>query len=200
MEGSVYLLGGDGSRGRVQYCNDGTWHSVCADDWDSTGIEARVVCQSAGYDTSGYGKPHCQRRLHLSINLPPPPSLSLSLSVPSVVDYGRGTSPILPVNIQCASGASTLSDCFTPGQDVSQCTDVAGVDCRGMYTRLSVGELFHSLIPAAPCVTEGLTNCASCVNPLHCFNFGFSCNCYSDCFAKGDCCSDISLTRNCFRE
>ena len=132
------------------------------------------------------------------------PPLSLSLSVPSVIDYGRGTSPILPVNIQCASGASTLSDCFTPGLDVSQCSDVAGVDCRGMYTPLSVGELIHSLIPAAPCVTVGLTNCASCLEPWDCFNYsptlGFDCNCYSDCFADGDCCSDIALTRNCFRE
>ena len=58
VEGSVYLLGGDGvTRGRVQYCYNGAWHSVCADNWDTTGIEARVICESAGYDTSGYGKP-----------------------------------------------------------------------------------------------------------------------------------------------
>ena len=56
VEGSVYLLGGDGvSRGRVQYCYNGTWHSVCADGWSTTGEEARTVCQSVAFSTTGFG-------------------------------------------------------------------------------------------------------------------------------------------------
>ena len=50
-EGTIHLVGGDDiSRGRVEYCYDGTWYSVCANDWDTTGEEARVVCETLGYN------------------------------------------------------------------------------------------------------------------------------------------------------
>ena len=52
----------------------------------------------------------------------------------------------------------------------------------------------------APCVTKDLTDCDECESALACYNFDFRCNCYSDCFTDGDCCSDISLTQNCFGE
>ena len=49
-------MGGDDlSRGRVQYCYNGTWYSVCADDWNMSGEETRAVCETLGYDTS-FGK------------------------------------------------------------------------------------------------------------------------------------------------
>ena len=57
-EGTVHLVGSDDvSRGRAIYCHNGTWHSLCRDHWNSTGEEARVLCQTLGYDTSRYGKP-----------------------------------------------------------------------------------------------------------------------------------------------
>ena len=50
-------MGGDDlSRGRVQYCFNGSWYSVCADDWNTTGDEAGAICHTLGYDTSLYGK------------------------------------------------------------------------------------------------------------------------------------------------
>ena len=55
-EGTVHLVGSDAvSRGRVLYCYQGTWYSLCRDGWNTTGEEARVVCQTIGYDTSRYG-------------------------------------------------------------------------------------------------------------------------------------------------
>ena len=34
-DGTVHLVGGnDVSRGRVEYCYEGTWYSVCASDWE----------------------------------------------------------------------------------------------------------------------------------------------------------------------
>ena len=55
-EGEVHLVGGDGvSRGRVEYCHNGTWYSVCADGWNTTGDEARVICNAMGYNSSYYG-------------------------------------------------------------------------------------------------------------------------------------------------
>ena len=49
--GRVRLVGGDTlSRGRVEYCYDGSWYSVCASDLDEEGV--RVVCNTLGYDTT----------------------------------------------------------------------------------------------------------------------------------------------------
>ena len=57
VDGTVHLVGGDDvSRGRVEYCYDGSWHSVCSDSWESTGDEARTICQTLNYDTDSYGK------------------------------------------------------------------------------------------------------------------------------------------------
>ena len=53
--GRVHLVGGDAiSRGRVEYCYDGSWYSVCASDLDEEG--ARVICNTLGYYTSFRGK------------------------------------------------------------------------------------------------------------------------------------------------
>ena len=47
--GRVHLVGGDAvSRGRVEYCYDGSWYSVCASDLDEEG--ARVICNTLGTD------------------------------------------------------------------------------------------------------------------------------------------------------
>ena len=48
-EGAVHLVGGDAeSIGRVIYCYNGSWHSVCADGWDP--VEAEVTCYGLGYN------------------------------------------------------------------------------------------------------------------------------------------------------
>ena len=53
--GIVHLVGGDAiSRGRVEYCYDGSWYSVCDNDLDEEG--ARVICNTLGYDTTDDGK------------------------------------------------------------------------------------------------------------------------------------------------
>ena len=114
----------------------------------------------------------------------------------ALVDYGRGTSPV----IQCGSGQNALSDCSK--LDDSQCRDVAGVDCIGMPCLSSV-EIFNLFVwcVAAPCTTQGLTDCQQ-DNVENYYGFwGFEfyyCNCSSDCISDGSCCSDISVTKNCF--
>ena len=56
VKGEVHLVGGDGvSRGRVEYCHNGTWYSVCADGLDPSGDKARSICNALGYNNSHYG-------------------------------------------------------------------------------------------------------------------------------------------------
>ena len=51
-----------------------------------------------------------------------------------MVNYGRGTSPILPLNIECIGDEETLSNCSKINNlHLGQCTQVIGVDCTGMY-------------------------------------------------------------------
>ena len=55
-------MGGDDvSRGRVEYCYNGTWHSLCADGWDTMGEEVNWVCEQAGFDTNDFGKVNLHR-------------------------------------------------------------------------------------------------------------------------------------------
>ena len=44
------------SRGRVEYCYNATWHSVCADGWDSTGEEVQVICRALNQDMARHSK------------------------------------------------------------------------------------------------------------------------------------------------
>ncbi|CAI8021146.1 Neurotrypsin, partial [Geodia barretti] len=102
-DGTVHLVGGDDvSRGRVEYCYQGAWYSVCASDWDDSGLEAQVICGNLGYRLES-----------------------------TVVNYRRGNSPILPFSISCSIGDSELDDCAKTALDTSQCPHVAGVNCEG---------------------------------------------------------------------
>ena len=53
-----------------------------------------------------------------------------------VVNYGRGSSPILPFRIDCSVDDIDISDCITTALNVSQCPQVAGVNCGGQCSHL----------------------------------------------------------------
>ena len=64
-DGTVHLVGGnDVSRGRVEYCYEGTWYTVCASEWENNGEEARVICRTLGYS---FGKQYIHFQFHVYI-------------------------------------------------------------------------------------------------------------------------------------
>ena len=51
LQGSVRLLGGTATQGRVEICNDNVWGTVCDNFWDTT--DAEVICGQLGYSLNG---------------------------------------------------------------------------------------------------------------------------------------------------
>ncbi|XP_050961730.1 deleted in malignant brain tumors 1 protein-like [Labeo rohita] len=104
QEGSVRLVGGLASSGRVEVYHDGQWGSVCDDEWNLA--EAQVVCRQMGFSgarTAMYG-----------------------------VRFQAGCGPIWMDNVKCNGLESSLSKCSFRGWGVSDCTreQNAGVVCE----------------------------------------------------------------------
>ncbi|XP_072445308.1 scavenger receptor cysteine-rich domain-containing group B protein [Chiloscyllium punctatum] len=80
-------------QGLLEILYNGTWGTVCDDDWDI--VDANVVCQQLG----------CGR----------------ALSVAGTLPFGRGSGLILLDNVDCKGTESSLSECGSLGWAIHNC-------------------------------------------------------------------------------
>ena len=102
----IRLVGGSGPHeGRVEVYHNGTWGTVCDDDWNLQ--DATVVCRQLGY-------------------------ISASAALGSA-RFGAGSGPILFSGLTCIGNESIITECHHLLTGVHNCThsEDVGVVCEG---------------------------------------------------------------------
>ncbi|KFP85003.1 Scavenger receptor cysteine-rich domain-containing group B protein, partial [Apaloderma vittatum] len=92
-------------QGRVEILYNGSWGTVCDDDWDI--VDANVVCRQLG----------CGH----------------AIALPAAMTFGQGSGPIFLDNVDCKGREAALSECWSHGWGIHNCyhyEDVAVV-CNG---------------------------------------------------------------------
>ena len=117
----VRLVGGNNTaEGRVEVFHDGSWGTVCDDNWNLE--DANVVCRMLGY-TGATGAICCAR---------------------FGLGFGR---PILLDDVQCSGAEGNLGECEHRGFGVHDCThfEDAGVICyqHGIRNFITPSIFFH---------------------------------------------------------
>ena len=104
-DGDVRLVGGATSEeGRVEFCYNNDWGTVCDDLWDSS--DASVVCRQLGFSTAG-------------------------ATAFSRAEFGQGTGPIWLDDVRCVGTESRLANCPAHSIGDHNCAhgEDAGVRC-----------------------------------------------------------------------
>ncbi|XP_061211566.1 scavenger receptor cysteine-rich domain-containing group B protein [Neopsephotus bourkii] len=107
-------------QGRVEIFYNGSWGTVCDDDWDL--VDANVVCRQLG----------CGR----AVTLPP------------AMAFGQGSGPIFLDNVDCKGREVALSECWSHGWGIHNCyhyEDVAVVCNELSPTQASEGPTSRTL-------------------------------------------------------
>ena len=104
-DGDIRLVNGNiREEGRVEFCYNDEWGTVCDDDWGNN--DAIVVCRQLGFLTTG-------------------------VTVFFRAAFGQGTGPILLDKVDCFGTESRLADCPANSIGSHDCShsEDAGVRC-----------------------------------------------------------------------
>ncbi|KAK3107816.1 hypothetical protein FSP39_022810, partial [Pinctada imbricata] len=105
LTGIRLVDGPDKDQGRVEIQYNGTWGTICDDEWDY--VDAQIVCKMMGK--------------------------AFSVAVPVFhLRYGDGKGPILMDNVRCVGDETSLESCDFNGWGVNNCdhSDDVGVICQ----------------------------------------------------------------------
>ena len=129
-QGDVRLVGGTSSlEGRVEFCNNNEWGTVCDDLWGVS--DATVVCRQLGFSTTGYNIIH-----YSEFELPRYYILWLVVFVGAVAvsgaGFGQGTGSIWLDNVNCVGTEARLASCPANPIGTHNCRhfEDAGVRCQ----------------------------------------------------------------------
>ncbi|XP_050765105.1 scavenger receptor cysteine-rich domain-containing group B protein [Gymnogyps californianus] len=107
-------------QGRVEILYNGSWGTVCDDDWDI--VDANVVCRQLG----------CGH----------------AIALPAAMTFGQGSGPIFLDNVDCKGQEAALSECWSHGWGIHNCyhyEDVAVVCNELSPTQASEGPTSRTL-------------------------------------------------------
>lgn len=101
-------------QGRVEILYNGSWGTVCDDDWDI--VDANVVCRQLG----------CGH----------------AITLPATMTFGQGSGPIFLDNVDCKGWEAALSECWSHGWGIHNCYhyEDAAVVCNGKEVRFLGGK------------------------------------------------------------
>ncbi|NXF96701.1 SRB4D protein, partial [Eubucco bourcierii] len=114
-------------QGRVEILYNGSWGTVCDDDWDI--VDANVVCRQLG----------CGH----------------AIAMPAAMTFGQGSGPILLDNVDCKGQEAALSECWSHGWGIHNCyhyEDVAVV-CNDLHWA-GTAACGWPLVAPAPCPAQ----------------------------------------------
>ena len=120
-QGDLRLQGGrNANEGRVEFCNNNAWGTVCDDLWGTQ--DAQVACRQLGF--SANGKVYVQK----SLNWPIWPLGAVALTS----GFTNGAGPIWLDNVRCTGLESDLTSCPANAIGQHNCVHIedAGVRCQ----------------------------------------------------------------------